>query len=43
MSVKNTMFDHKKIGKGNFCKNITLFNIYNLDVGKTLISKEKLV
>ena len=41
MSVKNTIFDDKKISKGKFCKNITLINIYNLDVGKTLISKKK--
>ena len=39
MSKKNIIFDDKKINKSNFCKNKKLFNIYDIDVGKILISK----
>ena len=41
MSGKNIIFDDKKINKSNFYKNKKLFNIYDIDVDKTLISNEK--
>ena len=39
MGGRDTIFDDKKINKSNFCKNKKLFNIYDIDVGKILISK----
>ena len=41
MSGKNIIFDDKKINKSNFYKNIKLFNIYDIDVDKLLISKKE--
>ena len=41
MSGKNINFDDKKIIKSNFYKNKKLFNIDDIDVNKTLISKKK--
>ena len=41
MSGKNINFDDKKIIKSNFYKNKKLFNIGDIDVNKTLISKKK--
>ena len=39
MGGRDIIFDDKKINKNNFCKNKRLFNIYDIDVGKILISK----
>ena len=39
MSVKNLIFDDQKINKSNVYKNKKLFNIYDIDVDKILISK----
>ena len=39
MSGKNIIFDDKKIGKSIFHKNKELFNIYDLEVDKILISE----
>ena len=41
MSVKNIMFDDKKINKNNFYKNRKLFNIYDNEADKILISKKE--
>ena len=41
MCEKNIIFDDKKISKSNFHKNKKLFNIYNIDVDKTLIFKKE--
>ena len=41
MSGKNIVFNDKKISKSNFYKNKKLFKIDNIDVNKTLISKEE--
>ena len=38
---KTINFDDKKISKSNFYKNKKLFNIYDLDVNKILISKKE--
>ena len=40
-SWKNISFDGKKINKSNFHKNKKLFNIYDVDVDKRLISKRE--
>ena len=37
MSGKNIIFDDNKVSKSNFHKNKKLFNIYDIDVDKTLI------
>ena len=42
MSRKNIIFDDKKINKSNFYRNKNLFNIYDIEVDKILISKKKL-
>ena len=39
MSEKNIIFDDKKINKSSFYKNKKLFNTYDTDVRKKLISK----
>ena len=39
MSGKNIIFDDKKINKSSFYKNKKLFNTYDTDVRKKLISK----
>ena len=39
MGGRDTIFDDKKINKSNFCKNKKIFKIYDIDVGKILISK----
>ena len=39
MGGRDIIFDDKKINKNNFCKSKRLFNIYDIDVGKILISK----
>ena len=39
MSGKNIIFDDKKINKSNFYKNKKVFNIYDMEVDKTLILK----
>ena len=36
----NIIFDDKKFNKNNFYKNKKLFNIYDIDVDKILISKK---
>ena len=41
MSGINFIFDDKKISKSNFYKNKKLFNIYDIDVDKILISKKE--
>ena len=41
MSGKNTVFDVIKINKSNFYKNKKLFNIYDIEVDKILISKRE--
>ena len=41
MSGKNIIFDDKKINKSNVYKNKKLFNIYNIEVDKILISKKE--
>ena len=40
MSGKSINFDDKKINKSNFFKNKKLFNLYDLDVNKILVSKK---
>ena len=39
MSGKNIIFDDKQINKTSFYKNKKLFNTYDTDVSKKLISK----
>ena len=41
MSGKNIIFDDKKINKSNFYKNKKLFNIYDIELDKILISKKE--
>ena len=41
MTGKSISFDDKKISNNNFCKNKKIFNIYDLDVNKTLVSKKE--
>ena len=41
MIGKNIIFDDKKISKKNFYKNKNLFNIYDIDVDKILLSKKE--
>ena len=41
MSLKNIIFDDKKISKSRFYKNKKPFNIYDINVSKTLISKKE--
>ena len=42
MSGKSINFDDQKINKSNFYKNKKLFNKYDLDVNKILVSKKEL-
>ena len=39
--MERTIFDDKKINKSNFYKNKKLFNTYDIEVDKTLISKRE--
>ena len=41
MSGKSINFEDKRISKSNFYKNKKLFNIHDLDVNKTLVSKKE--
>ena len=41
MSGKSINFDDKKISKSNFYENKNIFNIYDLDVNKILVSKKE--
>ena len=41
MSGKGISFDDKKNNKSNFYKNKKLFNIYDLDTNKILVSKKE--
>ena len=41
MNKKNIICDDKKISKSNTCKNKKVFNIYDIDVDKILISKKE--
>ena len=41
MSGKNINFDDEKSNKSIFHKNKTLFNIYDIDVNKILVSKKE--
>ena len=43
MSGKSIYFDDKKINKSNFYKNKILFKIDDIDVNKTLVSKNPMV
>ena len=40
MSRKGINSDDKKINKSNFYKNKNLFNLNDIDVNKTLVSKK---
>ena len=42
MSGKITIFDDKKINKSSFYKNKKLFNKYDKDVSKILVSKKEI-
>ena len=39
--MERTIFDDKKINKSNFYENKKLFNTYDIEVDKTLISKRE--
>ena len=41
MSGKSINFEDKKINKSNFYKSKKIFNIYDLDVNKILVSKKE--
>ena len=41
MSGKSINFEDKKINKSNLCKNKILFNIEDIDIRKTLVSKKE--
>ena len=41
MSGKSINFDDKKVNKSNFRKNKKIFNVYDLDVNKILVSKKE--
>ena len=41
MSRKSISFESKKINKSSFYKNKKIFNIYDLDVNKILVSKKE--
>ena len=41
MRVKSINFENKKINKSTFYMNKKLFNIHDLDVNKTLVSKKE--
>ena len=41
MSGKSINFDDKKISNSIFCKNKKIFNMYDLDINKKLISKKE--
>ena len=41
MSRKSINFDNEKIKKFNFYKNKKLFNIYDIDVNRTIICKKE--
>ena len=41
MSGKSINFEDKNINKSNFYKNKKIFNIYDLDVNKILVSKKE--
>ena len=41
MSEKSINFDEKRINKRNFNKNKKIFNIYDLDFNKILVSKKE--
>ena len=41
MSGKSINFEDKKINKSNFYKSKKIFNIYDLDVNKVLVSKKE--
>ena len=43
MSGKSIHFEDKKINKSNFYKNKKIFNIHDLDVNKTLVSKKRII
>ena len=43
MSRQNMICDYEKINKSSFYKNKKLFNIYDIDVKKTLGSKKDLM
>ena len=43
MSGKSISFEDKKINKITLCKNKKLFNIYDIDVNKILLSKNNFV
>ena len=41
MSIKNIIFDDKKINKKKFYRNKKLFDIYETDVNQILVSKKE--
>ena len=41
MNGKSINFDDKKVNKSNFYKNKKLFNLNDLDVSKSLVSKKE--
>ena len=41
MSEKSIKFDDKRISKSNFYKNKKLFDMYDLDLNKILVSKKE--
>ena len=41
MSGKSINFDDKKINNSNFYKNKKLFNMHDLDLNKTIVSKKE--
>ena len=41
--MEKIIFDDKNINKSNFYKNKKLFNIYDIEFDKVLISKKKLM
>ena len=41
MSGKSINFEDKKFNKSNFYKNKKIFNIHDLDVNETLVSKKE--
>ena len=41
MSNKTKIFEYKKISKSNFYKNKKIFNLFDLDVNKILVSKKE--
>ena len=41
MNGKNIIFDDKRINNSNFCKHTKLFNIYDVELDKILLSEKE--